>query len=311
MTSKLNIYQRIAKVTAAIGVFEKNGYNAHHKYKFAGIESVVAQIQPLCIEHGICLIQEAVDGCMVSNGDKILSVCVVVTSAINVDDPDDRHITKTIAHGWDSTDKGIYKANSGGRKYAIFGMFNLHAGEDDPEYTSDKPQKRTERPSGAPQATKAQKTPKASGGLAKLRLVLFPGLSGWPPMQYKDGQETPYAIKLATPDPKNPKMAWAGKPTKAGGAIAGMSTDRGFDSTEHRYSLIKALYKAFEVDGPASTKEMNGGQGAFICNCLEHPNIIRKSIADDPPWMRKETPPDDVELDPDLDLEDDNEFFND
>ena len=65
---------------------------------------------------------------MMDNGGKMLATCEVITTAVNMDNPEDRHWITTVAQGWDSTDKGIYKAISGGRKYGIFGMFNLQLG---------------------------------------------------------------------------------------------------------------------------------------------------------------------------------------
>jgi len=154
MANKLNIYQRIAKVTEAVGSFAKDGFNSHHKYKFAGIETIVGKINPHCLEHGIALVQEARMLEPIKNEGKDIARCEVITHAINVDDPEDRVTTVTAGYGYDSTDKGIYKAISGGRKYAIFGLFNVHAGNDDPEYDS-KPSKPSQKPPGAPQATTA------------------------------------------------------------------------------------------------------------------------------------------------------------
>lgn len=135
--STLNIYERIAAVTEEIGSFPKDGKNTQFNFRYAGIEQIILTIQPVCIKHGICLIQEAVSTGVFENENKngkvVLSCVDVLTHAINVDVPTDRVTTSTPAHGFDTLDKGIYKAISGGRKYAIFGMFNLMAGDEEPD----------------------------------------------------------------------------------------------------------------------------------------------------------------------------------
>jgi hypothetical protein len=138
MAEKKNIYQRIAAVTSDIKAFDKDGSNTQFHFKYASIEQIVQTIQPVCIEHGITLIQEAeTDGTIQKfeggKGTNNISTCTVITHAINMDNPEDRVITRMPGQGYDSLDKGIFKAISGARKYAIFGMFNLHAGDDEPD----------------------------------------------------------------------------------------------------------------------------------------------------------------------------------
>ena len=138
MSKDKNIYQRITAVTDAIKAFEKDGTNTQFRFKYASIEDVVQTIQPICIEYGICLIQEAVtDGTIHkfqgSKNDNMISTCDVITHAVNMDDPTDSVTTHMPGQGYDSLDKGIFKAVSGARKYAIFGMFNLHAGDEEPD----------------------------------------------------------------------------------------------------------------------------------------------------------------------------------
>jgi hypothetical protein len=138
MADKKNIYQRIAAVTADIKAFDKDGSNTQFHFKYASIEQIVQTIQPVCIEHGITLIQEAeTDGTIQKfeggKGTNNISTCTVITHAVNMDNPEDRVTTRMPGQGYDSLDKGIFKAISGARKYAIFGMFNLHAGDDEPD----------------------------------------------------------------------------------------------------------------------------------------------------------------------------------
>ena len=138
MTGEPNIYQRILAVASRIKSFEKDGKNTQFNFRYAGIEAIIERIQPICIENGIALVCEAyTDNTVLTfqggKGENHISTCFVTLHAINVDNPEERVSVSMPGHGYDSLDKGIFKAISGARKYAIFGMFNLMAGDDDPE----------------------------------------------------------------------------------------------------------------------------------------------------------------------------------
>lgn len=146
MTGK-NIYQRMADVTDKIGAFEKDGRNAHFNYKFAGIESIVRKLNPVLKECGVILVTTVVDipqqieVMQMSkagwNKNQVTQVRIKAT-AINIDNPEETISVESYGFGVDSQDKGVYKAVSGARKYAIFLLFNLMSGADDPEYSHGK-----------------------------------------------------------------------------------------------------------------------------------------------------------------------------
>lgn len=160
-------------------------------------------------------------------------------------------------------------------------------------------------------------TTPVSAGLDKLRTVLFPGLGNFPPKQHdKDGNATEYDIKLATPSDTNTKMDWAGKKlgSKKIKAIMTACSDRGFKTDDERHSLMNALYQAFEIDQrlqTVHTERMTDGHGGFLLSCLNHPNMMRKEPDEIAPWTRPKSEAGDVELDPDMDLEEDEDFFDD
>lgn len=141
-SDKRNIYQRINSVMTDIGAFSKDGRNQHFNYRYASIESIVAAIQPALTEHGIALIFDTLECVQVpvkqytakgTNENEVTRVTIKMT-AVNIDNPTDIATIHTYGYGVDSQDKGVYKAISGGRKYAMFAMFNLMAGSDDPEH---------------------------------------------------------------------------------------------------------------------------------------------------------------------------------
>lgn len=345
MTEKKNIYQRIVAVTDAIGSFTKDGKNERFNFKYAGIEGIVQALQQPCQDAGICLIQEARMLEPIQNEGKDIARCEVLTHAINIDDPDDRVTTVTAGYGFDTLDKGIYKAISGARKYAIFGLFGLHAGDEEPDayQPAEEPQRRTSRSASASQP--AQKK-SGGGGILKLRTILFPDLASWPPKNDKD-----YDIRVITDT--TGKMEWAGKsfPKKNAGALKGECSKLGFKTEDDRHSLFMALYKAFEVPQNfrvVHTNLMTTGMGSFLFDCINHAQIIHKDADARSPWTRpapsepepttgfertqddhsNAPPPDDgidgeivqpdhpdrmeennEVLEPDMDLEEDKDFF--
>jgi hypothetical protein len=138
---KSNIYQRILAVTADVKSFGKDSQNTQFNFKYASVEQVVAVISPVCVQHGIVLLFEAdilpPATNINKNGQIQLAMVMGKLTAVNVDEPSDRIVVSLPAAGFDTLDKGIYKALSGARKYAIFSMFNLMTGSDDPETNVD------------------------------------------------------------------------------------------------------------------------------------------------------------------------------
>ena len=316
-----NVYQRISAVANEIESFAKDGENRQFNFRYASIEKIIHELRPLCYKHGLAIVQGAellnVREFQGDRGVRYITEVVVTTTAINLDDPEDRHVVKTPGHGFDTLDKGVYKAISGARKYAIYGLFCLHAGDDDPEYDGNIPPEQSSAGraghNDARRSTRGRQTRNkpASDGIGNLRRTLFPGLESWPPKN-RDG------FDINIPPWNNPyNMKRDGSPSKAPNRLKGLASECGFGTDERRHSLFRALYRAFGYTGPIHTSEMTAGHGRFFENCLEHPNIILISEDDPIPWERDsevpEPPPaaDDPRLDPDLDLEEDEDFFDD
>jgi hypothetical protein len=65
---------------------------------------------------------------------------------VNVDNPKDTETVIVPAQGWDANDKGVYKANTGAKKYALALTFLASTGddaEDDNGYKKSKKKKST------------------------------------------------------------------------------------------------------------------------------------------------------------------------
>ena len=318
MTDKKNLYQRILAVTSEVGAFSKDGRNAFHNYQYASIEAVIAIIQPILVKHGVVLTYEVVSCVQVPvrqftqakgwTENEVTQACVLMR-VINADNPEETYSVKTYGFGIDSQDKGVFKAISGARKYGIFGMFNLMAGDDDPEYsggnggskskpaprqtTAPQPQMRTQAPD-----------PKLGDKAQKLRAILMPDYTGdWPPLgDEKNGKRWPINIATA-------KTFSQPATEKQVGMVHKIVADLGYNADDdQRHDLLKAMYVMYEVPdnqriismaSPAFTK----GHASWFIDASGL--IKRKDVGDPVPWPKapKTADEDHIDLTPDADCD--------
>lgn len=146
-----------------------------------------------------------------------------------------------------------------------------------------------------------QSAPVDSQQQAKLQVTLFGDIE-WPPKNDKG-----YDINLATI-----KHAWAKKP-QSDKQRKGLMTafgKLGIDQKEGRVKFLKRCYYAFDIPRDYwvdSVANFTAGHASFFFDIIGHDDFCR---FDDEP---EEPPADDdgVVLDPDMDLEEDEDFFTD
>lgn len=121
-----NIYQKIIEVAAKCGSVEKTGKNLSQKYKYIEIHHLVDSLRSACLEHGLCILStlESVE----HHGDK--THVVIKWVVVDADNPSERIEMLVPGTGWDKTDKAIYKAITGSRKYFYTLLFQVSAGDD-------------------------------------------------------------------------------------------------------------------------------------------------------------------------------------
>jgi len=134
-----NVFQRIQNVMADIGVISKNGKNAFQNYQYATEADYVKTIQPLLVKHGLALtlVQQNILGVIAVNdkegpNGKFLTTILSTYRIVNVSKPEDYVTVQAGGQGIDNGDKGIYKAITGAKKYALANAFLIATG-DDPE----------------------------------------------------------------------------------------------------------------------------------------------------------------------------------
>lgn len=114
------IYQRIADASALIGHIEKDGFNAHFKFKYQAWDDVVPALQSACIESGLWLIP-SMELVSHENGHAIVKLELTVV---------DQATTECIAVQWfgeakGTDDKGIQKAATSAYKYLALKLFQI------------------------------------------------------------------------------------------------------------------------------------------------------------------------------------------
>lgn len=185
--SALLARKRLA-IVAEVQRVAKAGYNTNQKYKFATESDIVNMIKDLLVSNSVLIefrdpkILESVDRPKSTGTWKLLTVefTVVIT------DCETGYELKTqwLGQGEDGSDKGLYKAYTGGQKYFLLKNFFIPTG-DDPEKDNDQPQ-------GQPQGTG---NPPPQHKRYRKGVDDFYGEAGMPP---------PPAPPTASPQPESP-----------------------------------------------------------------------------------------------------------
>lgn len=137
---RLNVFQRVAAVSKEIGTIQKNGTNSFHGYDYATESDFVNGVKPLFDKYGLImfLVTQEILGVvpMMKGKDeytgKFITTIRSTYRIVATDDANDYITVQTGGQGVDSGDKGVYKAITGAKKYAIANAFLIATG-DDPE----------------------------------------------------------------------------------------------------------------------------------------------------------------------------------
>jgi hypothetical protein len=131
----MNLYQRINAVRAQVREVQKNKVHQHHKYAFAGHDSVTASVRNAMVEHGIDQSVSVIERESLPDGRTCVQVQVIW---INVDKPEERKEVISFGEGppLDKNGQGapqhIGSAISYAVKFALLKNFML-VGDDTPD----------------------------------------------------------------------------------------------------------------------------------------------------------------------------------
>lgn len=162
------VYEKILAVMGSVNYLNKDGFVETGKgkgYKALTDEKVLGAVRPALVAAGLVILPvkmeqqrtdeqvKAYDGSTKTN--RITDVSVTYR-IINVEDPKDYVEVVSAGTGVDTQDKGIGKAMTYAKKYAILNSFLIPSGEDTDQISSDK---YTEQLMGAAPAPEPTPTP--------------------------------------------------------------------------------------------------------------------------------------------------------
>ena len=163
--SALNIYQRMAAITAELQTVAKNLNVETGKgkvYKAVSERDVIDAVKPLEAKHGVysypasrrvlesaALESESEWNGKITKKTTFFERIETVYRFVNTDDPADFIETMTFAEGIDSQDKGSGKAMTYADKYALMKAYKISTG-DDPDQTASEDVNYTRKATPAP-----------------------------------------------------------------------------------------------------------------------------------------------------------------
>ena len=122
-TKKPNIYQKINRVMARVGVVKYEDKRVNNQYSYLSHDAVVRSVRQQMVIEGIVMRLAVAD--MVQNGNR--TELKAAFHFVNTDDPQDFVEVQSIGFGIDGSDKGPGKAISYAKKYSLLTCFLLEA----------------------------------------------------------------------------------------------------------------------------------------------------------------------------------------
>lgn len=128
------LYSKLKEVAEAIPFFEKHGENQHHHYNYVQAVDVVNRVRRELLQRGIIVLPGATNARHLAYGSKGAHLTTVDLSYTFIDVETGASVNVPwVGVGADTGgDKGVYKAYTGGLKYALQTLF-LVPTSDDPE----------------------------------------------------------------------------------------------------------------------------------------------------------------------------------
>ena len=144
------VYEKILNVMNEVGYLNKDGFVETGKgkgYKALTDEKVLTAIRPVMVKHRLIMLpvgmdhrraDEKVKDYQGNEKTNRITDVNMTFRIINVDDPKDYVEVVSSGTGVDTQDKGVGKAMTYAKKYAILNSFLIPSGEDTDQISSDK-----------------------------------------------------------------------------------------------------------------------------------------------------------------------------
>lgn len=126
--------EKLTKIYEEVDTIPKSGYSDYGGYEYVTEPDLMERIRPLFAEHGIAVFPSVAEQSIRNLNDKVLTEVVMEFTIIDTDSGEEITL-KSQGQGYDSTDKGGYKAITGAVKYFLSKLVLATTG-DDPEGTA-------------------------------------------------------------------------------------------------------------------------------------------------------------------------------
>jgi hypothetical protein len=144
MTKPLSLAAKVLAVSRSIGAVEKNGLNAHFKFKYQAWDDVLPAVRNACVEHGVQITPTVLDA-RNDNGHVLVHMMFIVKDA----DSDQVDEFAWFGESKGSDDKGIQKAITSCTKYALLKYLMIPI-VDDTDTDAHGPAKPAAKPAAKP-----------------------------------------------------------------------------------------------------------------------------------------------------------------
>lgn len=149
----MNIFEKIAAITAELGVVAKNlevETGKNKSFRAVSERDIIDAVKPLEAKYGVCsyparrtvLESNLLESENTYNGNTtkkttLMTRIETVYRFVNVEKPDEYIETTTFAEGMDSQDKGSGKAMTYADKYALMKVYKISTGDDPDQVESE------------------------------------------------------------------------------------------------------------------------------------------------------------------------------
>lgn len=125
------LFRKLAEVMAEVGRIPKSGYNSHHKYHYVTEADLVEAVREKLAARQVALIPSVEDVGERPSGNGMVTTAKMSFTFVD-GESGATFTTRWAGQGFDTQDKGLYKAMTGAQKYMLMKAFLIATG-DDPE----------------------------------------------------------------------------------------------------------------------------------------------------------------------------------
>jgi len=128
----MTLLEKLSAITTELGSLSKTGTNAKFNYSYVKGEDAMKEFRALEIKHKIKVLPVTRENSLtiVQKESGLITTFVVDYKILDLESPETLTVSIPV-QGFDSTDKGVYKALTGGFKYFLLQTFSYSS--DDPE----------------------------------------------------------------------------------------------------------------------------------------------------------------------------------